>query len=293
MLRPPNPAREMILLWGADGSGKTFTYCNLAAWLRKTGSPAKVFVVNTDKPLDMYAYSWDGFYDNIVELSPHRSGIVAEWGEYQAALDRAKAEIDPARDDWYVIDVGNSVWEQAKATFITEVKGEGVGEFYLQAAAFENKVRLEAAQLGLVGDPLKRFLQEKGVAGPVIGGSYGKDWDVINKVYREFMLPMYRLGAHVLILCHEKKYDEKRSHAPEMAQMYERMGVEPAGQKGIAAAVHSQLRLQRAGVDKWVINTIRETSGPGRNRKYLSNQVLDMDGHFVTNYLIPVAGWRL
>lgn len=289
MLRPTLNAKELILAMGGFGSGKTYQALLIAHWLRKTGSPAKMFYVNTDKPLDMYAATWEGMYENVIPFE------VAEWPEYMDALRKVQADLDPERGDWYTIDLADSVWEQAKATFVEVSYETTQGQFMLKAAAHEQRVRDRAEELGII-DPkkLKEYLKAQGVGGPAIGGSHGKDWDVIKKVYRDFMLPIYRLRANVLALTPETEWNAQRAEGVdlELRSAYEKLGVMPKGEKTLGHMFHTTLRLQRATLDSWRANTIRETSGPSRTRKYLVNESIDAEGGLVTKYLMKVAGWR-
>lgn len=289
MLAPSLRAKELILAMGGFGSGKTYNALLIAHWLRTTGSPAKMHYINTDKPLDMYFNTWDGIEDVVVPYE------VAEWGEYGEALAKVRANLVPDNDDWYVLDLADSVWEQVKAEFIELTSDTSQGTFYLKAAAHEAEVRRKAVELG-IDDPkkLKEYLKAAGVSGPAIGGDHGKDWDVIKKAYREFMLPIYRLGAHVLALTPETEFRSDRVQGldEELKSAYEKLGVMPKGEKTLGHMFHTCLRMQRASLDSWRLNTIRETSGPSRKRNYLVNEVLDSEGGLVTKYLIKVAGWK-
>ena len=66
--------------------------------------------------------------------------------------------------------------------------------------------------------------------------------------------------------------------------LYGAYGAKPAGQKSLGFQFLTVLLAQPRGRDKWAMSTIKDV-----NRERMTDkQVVD----FVSDYLIPIAGWK-
>ena len=112
-----------------------------------------------------------------------------------------------------------------------------------------------------------------------------KDWSVINKLYDDWILPIiYRVKCHVYAATDVDPLDKNVKNA-EMQQLFGKLGVKPAGQKGLGGQHHS-IFLLIPGEDRWFITTIKDRA----DRPYFKKTPL-ISLH--TQYLVAKAGWPM
>lgn len=259
MLTKEKPSRERILLLGAFGSGKSYAWCSVAAWLRRTKSPGRVFVVDTDHAADRLSEGYDDFFSNVVAEDV--------WGykEVRAALDKFK-KAKPTKEDWLVVDLADKLWQYAQDFYIEEKFGKDAASYYL-----------EEKKAGVSGNPLS---QE----------AYGANWQIINQQYNSLMTDIQRWPGHVMFCTKASPVQEpnqqgKGGDDKETRQAYGRYGVKPDGQKALGFQFFSVIWMIPKGKEEWVFTTIKDL-----NRERPQNQPIK---DFVMDYLVKVAGWSL
>lgn len=260
-LHPTQTRKERLLGYGMPASGKSKAWRDIADTISKTESTAKIYVVDTD-------HAWDAQRPPLSDT--HLDKIVIQtdvynWATYRSSLTGYRAEA--TEDDWLVVDMINSMWSQTQGGFVEEVYGREIDTFFMEARK----------------------------AGENVGGDYGVNWVIINKMYGVLNDRIKTWPGHVLALtpATELRFPDPktgRGGDPEaMLNLYSRVGMKPEGQKNLTFEFHTVLFFQQRGAD-WTITTIKERSSPEQPREYLVNEKVEPD--FVSTYLYKVAKWR-
>lgn len=255
MLRPPDgapPAR--ILLYGASGTGKTRAPLSIARRLAQSGSPSRMYVLDTDQ-----AWPWklmDGDPGN-VEVLP-----ATDWTDLKSGLLKFEKAVTPG--DWLVVDMIGPAWDAVQGHFIREITGLDEDDYFLmQRKELKKGARNLSALSGWV------------------------DWPVINKMYRTWMnrvLGMVGRGVNLLCTTTSERVNEETDEKV-VRDMFAKLGGKPGGQKHLPHSFNTILRLGRAG-DQWVMTTAKEwREGVAWVERAAVNE-------FWLSYLVKVAGWK-
>ena len=264
MLSASNQRREKVLIVGDANSGKSSAWVSIAHWLAKTKSDAKVRVLDTDQ-------AWEAMYDStiepVVEVVSSDKDNAEEWPEIMRSF---KKRSQP--DDWLVVDMIDQPWEAARQWFWKTKEGDSLAEVYLRQASGENVD---------------------------IGGAYGRNWDVINKIYDDIVHPFFSAPCHKLACTPAQEiWTDKQGLAPNKNdQEWVKFKYKPRGQNRLAHGFHTILLAQRipSGRDsEWVMTTMKERGPIGlAKREELRGENVTANMGFVGAYLTKVAGWRL
>ena len=194
-----------------------------------------------------------------------------EFGDWLANVREIRKHAEPDVD-WVIVDTVGALWAEAQDKFIEDVMPQdSLGDFWK-----DMRVR---GQLDS-GNPLDGY----------------KDWQVINRLYREVFGPIYKSRFHVYATAFEdgvKKPSKsgKSQEAPEIMQLYAKVGYKPVGQKHLGHAFHTVLRFEEKEILRvqkkhpWIMTSIRQRGGRERV-KAAPNR------NFYTSYLFKVGGWR-
>ena len=263
-MTPPDPTDlERILLTGSWGTGKSRSWAVIANWLKKTGSDAKVYVIDTEMPstIKRTRETFDNL-DNVVGVS------ASDWESVARAAETYQKIGKPG--DWLTVDNAANPWDYVQAYFIEKV----------------HEMPPEKAYLDWATEGMK--------GGGPIGGEYGKDWGVINKLYGAYMGKVQRFPGHVLMTTPSEEVKEpdragKGGDSLEIRQQFGRFGVKPKGQKALAFQCHTVLWLANVGdarKNEWRVTTMKDRG----NREYLTGvEYSDL----VTGYLMKIGGWKM
>lgn len=244
---------------GSFGAGKSNAWCTVAAWMRRTKSTGKVYVIDTDHAVDRLSEGYDDFFDNVIHED------VWDYVEVDKALDKFKAK-KPTKEDWLVVDLANKLWQYAQNYYIDEVFGKAAASYYIDFKAAGGK-----------GNALS---QE----------AYGANWQVINQQYDALMTKIQRWPGHVMF-CTPADPTERPSSGggggddKDTLAMFGKHGVKPAGQKALGFQFFTVLWLIPKGNETWVFSSIKDL-----NRARPQNEPLK---DFVMDYLVKIAGWTL
>lgn len=260
MLQPTTRRRERILAYGLENGGKSTLWLQLAAWLRRTNSSARVFAMDSDMVSEWAPDAYPGFDENV------RSYDTYQWEEYRSALDEAQGENKPDNNDWLVVDTSDRPWLAVQDWYVRTVKEVEVENWIVEHAKSEH-----------------------GKEHP-LSGEWGMNWFYINDQYNRWFQPIIRWKGHVLICAHERKLVREglRPDDRETIQLYDKVGVRPEGQKGLSLPMHTILRL-----------TDTVTRGKHDRKMYVvKNKVREEDisvewEDFVTDFLIPYCKWEI
>lgn len=259
-LHTDSRSRERILLMGPWNSGKTYTYCSIAAWARRTGSEAQFYIIDTDNAVDRVGEEFGAEFYNNVEIQ-----VTIDWNVMRTALD---SYIEKGkRDDFLIVDMVDKVWDRVQDHFIEEVWGKNADAFMLE-------YRKTSA-----GNPLNEE------------GGWGINWQVINKLYYRFMNDMIQRWPGHVVCCtpaEQVKMPDQRGKGGDDADIirqYGKFGIKPSGQKKLGHYFHTIIATSESN-DGWVITSIKDRGGRERLLRF---PVSD----FTMDYLVKVAGWEL
>ncbi len=256
MLTPTSRAKERILLFGKEGTGKTNAWCTIAAWMRRTNSPGKVYVVDTDLAVDRMADSYgDAFFENVV------AGDANEWEDYTKLVNNYHSL--GTNDDWLVVDLIDKAWEAVQNYYVEQTSGKDPAAYFLE------------------------YRKEKEEGHP-LAGAYGSNWTVINKLYSQWMGKVIRFPGHVLLCTpgepiQQPNKDGSGGDSKDVLETYGRVAYKPKGQKGLGFQVHTVGLMATKG-EGWVMTTVKD-----RSRERMKGAVVN---DFVDDYLVKVGGWK-
>lgn len=260
MLTKVKPARERILLIGGFGCGKSYAWCTIALWQRRSKSPGRVFVVDTDHAVDRLSEGYDEhFFDNVI----HRD--VWDYKETKKALEDFAKE-SPTREDVLVVDLVDKLWTWSQEHHISEKFGKDAVTYYV-----------EHAKAGKDGHPL--------------AGDYGMEWHYANMHYGALMTMIQRWPGHVILCAPADPVEQpnaagKGGDDKEVRSLYGRAGVKAKGQKALGFQSHTVLWMidaSKRNEPEWRFTTIKDL-----HREHVTNVPMK---DFVMDYLIAKAGW--
>jgi hypothetical protein len=247
--------KEMILIAGGAGTGKSYNAMSLIQNI-----PATFWVLDSD---GSYAVMTMGDPPPNVKIFSNRS-----WEETRAYGNAIK---QAGPDDWLVIDMLDVTWDHVRRYYISQVFGQDMGEYFLQARMRMkgNEKRLEA---------LRGWI----------------DWDPINRLYADWWEDVMAVGCNIYATTKAK--EPSASDEAEVQVLSAPHGVKPAGQKHVPHRFHTVLL---SGVERdlmsiseknpcglrWYLTTWRER---WPNRRWLRNYVIS---DFYLEYMIGIAGW--
>lgn len=258
-LHPPSARRERILAYGIPGAGKSTAWLAIAEWIAKTNAESRLWVVDTDMAWEAMRPD-DGHLDSIVEHFP-----IYEYEDYRPAVHKIRE--NASKDDWYVLDRGDVLWDSAQEGWSAAVEGKDIDEFFL----------LHRSQ------------------GTSPGGDYGSNWVQIKRMYRAMGIDLItRFRGHVLVCCAAEQVREKKGQFGDDADVfakYQSVGMKPAGEKKLAHLFHTELFLVESP-SGYRMSTMKERKPfAGEGRGAVKGKPVSPD--FVMSYLIGVAGWKL
>jgi len=245
---------------GPWNSGKTYTYCSIAGWLRRTGSEAKLWVIDTDNAVERVGEEFgEDFYQNVDVRT------TGQWEEMRSYLDSRLQ--DGVRDDWFTVDMVDSVWSGVQDHFIEQIWGESADKFMLD-------------------------YRTRSSANPITEeGGWGINWQVINKLYYKFMNDMIQKWPGHLLCCTPAEKvvlpnaKGQGGDDADIIRQYGRHGYKPAGQKKLGHYFHTILATTETN-DGWAMSTVKDRGG----RESLTRSPIS---DFTMDYLVKVAGWEL
>ena len=160
--------REVILLAGGPGSGKSFSVAKLCQDGLEEGF--NVVVVDRDRGLAKAVQEVCGTIPENLDYF-----LADEWSKIPAAIDHAFNILGP--NDWFVFEMLGGIWESAQTEFSRLVYGEKVIDRILSLRAAAQKTIDEG---GLTGkDARKEMGRQTGFKG--LDGIY--DWVAIRDMH--------------------------------------------------------------------------------------------------------------
>lgn len=283
-LHCPKPARERVLAMGAPGSGKTRLWLTIAKKAEQLRSTGTFYVQDTDMAVRrmigeaefLLLQDRTQFMRYEEPANPRlegkwvpEDGVVVEnprvvvyepyeWPEYVTAM--AASARAATNDDWLVVDLANPAWDAVQDEYIDHVFKKESVDFYLEA----------------------RLANKKGGA---LDGE--KDWQHINRMYREWSKHLMRFRGHIFACTGVKAVSSEgqRADAKEVRITFGGIGVKPEGQKHLWHTFHTIIYLVEFKPGEYQMTTPKDRE----REKMVGAPIKD----FVMDYLVPVAGWKL
>ena len=254
--------RERLLAFGISGAGKSTIWLAIAEWIHKTGSNAKVYVIDTDNAWEAMRPE-DGHLDEVVvPFGIHK------WGDYKPAVKKIREAGANAghMDNWFVLDRADVIWDAAQEGWSQAVEGEDIDEFFLR-----HQVNQTAA-----------------------GGDYGSNWVQIKRMYRGAGIDMITsFPGHVLACASSDEVREKKGQFGDDADVvakYKHIGQKPSGQSKLAHLFHTELYLVESPSGYRMTTAKERKPFTDQGREYMKGKLVTPD--FVVAYLVGVAGWK-
>ncbi|HET7713167.1 MAG TPA: AAA family ATPase [Patescibacteria group bacterium] len=250
------PARERILMYGREGTGKTESWLSIAEMF-----PVPFYVIDTD---DSVQRMLETDHPNL----PNIHTIVAQgWAEFEKGVDDSILKIrqyvagikDPTKEQlpWLVVDFADATWDMVQNYYTEQVFNQGIDEYFLLARK---------------GNKNSKQLQ------PLEGWT---DWQVINKIFQSRWNVLTKGGGPFHLYITAKAVD--LAGDIESKSLYKALKKMPGGEKRMGGRVHTVL-MSSVDQDGWYLSTAKD-----RGRPILTNL---KSVNFAVSYLIKTAGWK-
>jgi hypothetical protein len=250
----PTYARERILAFGREGSGKTYSWLTIADALPN----APFYILDTDDTTQrMLAYE----FSSAKNVEPI---LLQSWRDFDDEATGLLEEIDknvksntPIDElPWIVVDMSDVTWDWVQAYFVEQVFDQGIDDFFLAA-------RKGLGSKGRTLQPLEGWV----------------DWQVINKIFQSRWNPLTRGSKYHLFLT-AKTGDVNKDNK----EMYSFLKTMPSGEKRMGHRMHTVLYFKKTR-DDWMITSVKD-----RGRDLLDDEPIH---EFVDDYLTKIAKWKI
>lgn len=259
MLHPTGTSRERILLMGPWGAGKSYAWIKVAQWIASTKAESQMFVMDTDLAWERMCEGWEAPHVHVTDAT--------DWDSLSGGVNLAVTRAKRERHDWLVVDMADKMWDFAQSGFSEKAFGKRIDEWFIEA---------------------KR-------SGENVGGDYGSNWSVINRMYAQVIGQILRFPGHVLCCTPVEPVQSpdrqgKGGDSSEIRDLFGRFGVKPKGQKALGHQFHTIILLSDTGKG-YRAQTVKERSMPGSEtarEKLVGVSVTD----FTKDYLMKIARWQ-
>lgn len=259
---PPHPsglpAYERVHVCGVDKTGKSSVAISCARLARATGSRATFHVIDTDR-----AWEWMlGPGDSNVHVMP-----AYEWESYLAAGKWLAGNVRPG--DFVAVDLLSRAWDK-------------VSDFYMERVLKEEPIDF-SVRMAVEAERAKKPVQQYVIETQQI------DYARCSKWYQAWLEPLaFRLPVHLFVMSEMKGLDKNERHE-EVREMWDRVGMKPAGHWRTGHYVHETAFLQQAGAGDHRV-TIKSRDYGGRRRA----EVVGMPFRdFAVDVMMAKWGWVL
>lgn len=225
-------AKERILVMGGFKAGKTTAWCDIASWYKRTETPGKFYVMDTDMTVERSLEAYEGVGDIIV------SDDIQSWPEFKLAA--AKFRQLGTQDDWLIVDSIDFAWEAVQDWYVEQAFGESSDAFFLD-------------------------FKRQGKDGHPLADGFGMNWNVIKKQYQPVLANIRRFPGHVLVCTPAESTAQEKD--ANVQRVFGKYGVKPKGEKRLGFNFHSLLLMLNNAKDDYRITTVGD-----RSRKELVNE---------------------
>lgn len=263
-LQPKLTARERILVYGQEGTGKTAGILSVARYCPEV----RFRVYDSDYS---YARLLETHFEDVYEIGnvevfdPEVDGDPDDpWGTLTDWVKAVREAAEP--NDWCVIDSVSPAWDDVQAWYSENIFGKDIADYFMEKRAERQKAAGK---------------DKKAERGGMLDGD--NDWGVINKEYsRKFANLLLRMPCHVYLTAETSKLGNREDK--EVADLYDRWGIRPKGQKRTGHIMQTVLLCQKNRRGAWSLTTVKD-----RGRDEMDK--LEIEDCFALDYLVEVAGW--
>lgn len=256
-LHRPRAARERILLFGGFGSGKSYAWVKIAEHNYNSKNGSKLYILDTDHTALQQSIAFDGFEE------------VVKWRDIFDMKELKKSTVDmtsiATKDDWLVVDLADKPWVYAQDDYTERAFGKDAEDFFVSWKA------------------------QGGTGGSALASEWGSNWQVINKIYNAWITDVFRFPGHILFCAASKVVKQpdnqgKGGDDRQTLDTFGKFGFKPAGQGNLGFQMMTVLAMaNKGGSDDYIFTTVKDL----HREKKMGAPIKD----FVTDYLIPIAGW--
>lgn len=260
LIVPRKRARERIMVYGAEGTGKTWNYLKIAEALPDVA----FFILDTDDTTermideefqglrnveDYLVEDWESFDKNTDEVLR----LIAEEVGERPTLPREELP-------WVIVDMSDQTWEDVQEHFTQKVFGLDIDEYFMRAR--------EAQGIDTSDKKVEGF-------------SGWLDWTVIKRIYQRPWKKLSRgRNFNLFLVTGAKEVNEEK----DMKDLYSFFKRQPTGEKHMGHKMHTVL-FAKSTKDGWNLSTAKD-----RGRDMLEFEYID---DFVEDYMVKVAGWDI
>lgn len=240
---------------GSWGAGKSY------AWLccAKRLTDSHFYIIDTTHDAERMVEG-EGLENVTITYCP-------DYEDWRDAIKKYNASAN--RDDFLVADLMGDLWGASQRFYSETVFGKEIDDWFISA---------------------KKEAVDKGTSvGPIIAGSHGENWGMINRAYQAVMMEYLRFPGHKFAITgaesiQEPSKDGKGGDSIEYRQLFNKFKLKPTGQKSLGFQFHTIMLMREKSAGNWIMDTIRD-----RNREVLTNETVN---DFAMQYLVKVAKWR-
>lgn len=282
--RPAGRARERILAFGRQGTGKSHNILRLA---RKCPTDTFYYIDNDNTVERLLEtefqdlgvreeYRWkggntEGGYERDSEYEQADGNLIvyhaAGWLANKTAMIQAGLRAD--RNDWIIVDSGTQLWDDVQAWYMETVFGEQMSDHLMELRQMFEKAGGKAGKEGKGTTAMEHMFPE---------------WGFINPEYKQVTnMLLTNPPCHLYVTAELDDIGGKEKDAGVKA-LYGAYGVKPKGQKRMGHSVQTVLLMTKDRQGEFYMTTVKD-----RGREELENEGV---GNWEMSYMMKRAGWR-
>lgn len=250
---------ESILLYGANGSGKSRAWAAIRKWYEVTNTPGHFHIIDTES--GMAKRTRAGYLNGELGNNFDSNATIYPVEDYDSLLDTSiKINENATGDDWIIVD------------------SIGWGHLWARDKWLKGSKNVTWREFLDAGRSMKEVQPHQ--------------WSEPRGLYRDWLVPyVLQFPGHRLVVAHAKeirmptgdpakdKWAEKKR---QILETFGRYGVKPEGDDDLMYGFQV-IMLTVRGRDTWTYTTVDDNE-----REFLDHQPVT---DFVTSYLMPVADW--
>lgn len=251
-------ARERILTFGVQGTGKSFAPLTIARLCPKS----TFHVIDTDYS-DSYEVGLDTEFSDLDNVVIHKVGY-DNWAKFKSTAKELDGEIGP--DDWLIADTMSCTWDGVQGWFIEQVFDMESDAYFMEVRQAKSKER-----------------DKGGKESKSLGALQGwMDWPVINKQYTPIYSYLTGIKGHLYMTAEQAQIGEDDDR--EVKKLFGPYSVKPRGQKRLGHVPRTVLLFTKSRAGEYNMTTVKD-------RHRVEQEDVPFE-NFALDYLVGVAGWK-
>lgn len=247
---------------GGPGTSKTTSWLNIAKWSVETNSPARFYVIDTDRTVvRMLNGQYAGVRDHLTTYPADH------WSDYVDALAAISRYATP--DDWVIVDMIGSAWPAVQEFFTEQVFNNDIGNYFLEA-----RIAKEARD------------KTSGKKSQNLGAFDGwVDWQVINAMYNTWERRLLFKGKFNVLCCTPADPVNRDTDTAASIALYGQYGLKPVGQKLLGFHFSTVIITEKRVNGQYTLTTVKDRERPELEKARVED--------FTETYLMDIAGWKV